>query len=465
MYKLQIERFLCCGIVAVFSFLSISCSTDKDEYIPVMPKSAWLSGGQQTVFIQGSGAFSAIFPVLSGQMEMVHEIGDVQFEQAFVTAPAPINPGLGPIYNNVSCTACHVGDGRGTVPSNPEDVSSLLFRTSLPGENKHGGPIPVPGFGLQLQNQGVLETQREVLINISYQQKTDYFADGTAYTLRVPTYSVTESYTNFPSNAMLSPRVAPPVFGLGLLEAIAKEDILASADPNDTNKDGVSGKANYVWNIKKQKMTLGRFGWKANVPTILQQVAAAYHGDMGITSSLFPKESSYSQPQYDALKDDHELSDSLLHSVAFYIRTLAVPARRNVTATEVQYGKEIFTAVGCAKCHTPTMRTAVDVSFPAISNQVIHPYTDLLLHDMGEGLADHRPDFKANGREWRTPPLWGIGLTQTVNGHHTFLHDGRARSLMEAILWHGGEAAASRNKVKALSKSDRKALIAFMKSL
>lgn len=451
-------------LLVTFLVAFSSCSKDQEDYISI-DKRAWLSGGKQTVFTQGSGAFSSMFPVITGRSAMVHEIGDLQFEQTFVSAPAPVNPGLGPIFNNVSCTACHIGDGRGTVPGSPEEASALLFRVSLPGENEYGGPKPVPGYGTQLQNQAILGKKREVIVNINYEEKTHYFDDGSTYTLREPTYTVANTYTNFPSNALLSARVAPPVFGLGLLQAVSKEAIVAQADPNDANDDGISGRPNYVWNIQKQKKTLGRFGLKANQPSILQQVAAAYHGDMGITSSLFPKESSYDQAQYDALIDDHELTDSILHSVAFYVRTLAVPARRNVMDEEVQKGERLFESVGCVKCHAPTMKTAVNVAFPAVSNQVIHPYTDMLLHDMGEGLADNRPDFEATGNEWRTPPLWGIGLTQTVNGHHTFLHDGRARTLMEAIMWHGGEAAEAVAKVKALPKEERKALISFLNSL
>ena len=254
---------------------------------------------------------------------------------------------------------------------------------------------------------------------------------------------------------MLSPRVAAPVFGLGLLEAVSDADVLAKADENDANADGISGKPNFVWNAVTKTTTLGRFGWKANQPSLLQQVAAAYNGDIGVTTSIFPVESSFRQPQYDNRDDDYELSDSLLHAVEFYVKTLAVPVRRNADNPVVKNGKQLFINAGCASCHIPDMRTSVNVAFPSVSNQLIHPYTDLLLHDMGDDLADNRPDFKATGKEWRTAPLWGIGLTQKVNGHNNFLHDGRARSLLEAIMWHGGEAATAKNKVKAMSADER----------
>ncbi|MGH2648961.1 MAG: di-heme oxidoredictase family protein, partial [Ginsengibacter sp.] len=214
-----------------------------------------------------------------------------------------------------------------------------------------------------------------------------------------------------------------------------------------------------------QKMELGRFGLKANTPTIKVQVASAYQQDMGVTNSLFPQESCYGQPQYDGRDDDPELPDSILNAVAFYVRTLAVPARRNVTDTIVKQGEKIFAQINCSGCHKPTIYTGVDVTLPVLSNQRIHPYTDLLLHDMGDGLADNKPDFLATGKEWRTPPLWGVGLLQRTNGTAFYLHDGRARTFEEAILWHGGEAEQSKHKFTQLSASARNALIQFLKSL
>ncbi len=429
------------------------------------PDTEWLSGGSQTVYDEGSGAFSHMFNNLPENLEKVHETGDIQFGQTFVSAPAPLNPGLGPIFNNVSCGSCHIADGRGKVPGVGEPVASILFRLSIPGQNSHGGPLPIPGFGDQLQNRGILGTTKEADVTISYTEQTFYFNDGTPYQLRTPTYTITNPYMAFPGNALLSPRVAAPVFGLGLLEAISANDILAKADENDANNDGISGRPNYVWDAVNNQTALGRFGWKANQPSLLQQVAAAYNGDIGITSSIFPTETSFEQTQYDNLADDYELKDSLLYSVEFYVRTLAVPVRRNLNTPQVQQGKQLFAGAGCANCHAPDMRTAVNVSFPQLSNQLIHPYTDMLLHDMGNGLADNRPDFLATGNEWRTPPLWGIGLTQKVNGHNNFLHDGRARNFTEAIMWHGGEATAAKNNVNVMSSSERAALIKFLESL
>lgn len=427
--------------------------------------SEWLSGGSQTIFDNGAGAFSSVFPNLAEARAEVHEIGDIAFEQTFVTAPSPVNPGLGPIYNNVSCTSCHINDGRGKPPVGNEQISSLLIRLSIPGADEYGGPNPVPGFGGQLQQRGVFGSSPEALVKIVYTDVPYQFADGETYTLRSPAYTLENPYKALPADLMISPRIAPPVFGLGLLEAVADADILALADVDDKNGDGISGKPNYAWNVAEGKKTLGRFGWKAANPSILQQSAGAYNEDIGITSFIFPNESSHGQDQYDGFDDEYEVSDSILHAVEFYIRTLAVPARRKADDAVVLSGKKIFMDAACGSCHVPRLRTKTDVSFPEISNQVIYPYTDMLVHDMGPDLADNRPDNDADGQEWRTAPLWGIGLTKVVNGHQNFLHDGRARTLMEAIMWHGGEAAQSKEFVRNLSKAERDALIKFLESL
>jgi CxxC motif-containing protein (DUF1111 family) len=341
----------------------------------------------------------------------------------------------------------------------------LLLRLSIDGQTEHGGPLPVPLYGGQLQTRAILGKVPEATIDVNYTYITESFADGETYELRTPVFTIQNMYAGPVAGMMTSPRIAPPVFGMGLLEAIPDATILSFEDPYDKDGDGISGRANYVWNIKENRKTLGRFGWKANNPTILQQVAAAYNEDIGITNFLFPAESSYGQSQYVNYYNQTDLSDSLVYAAAFYTKTLAVPARRNINDPEVIKGKQIFFDAKCVSCHIPKHRTGVSVSFAPLSNQLIFPYTDLLLHDMGTGLADNRPDWLANGQEWRTPPLWGIGLTEVVNGHSNFLHDGRARSLMEAIMWHGGEAANAKQYVKNLPKTDRDALIKFLKSL
>jgi len=438
------------------------CSKYDSQYNN--PDSEWLSGGMQTVFDIGSGAFGHAFPEMDQWKKRVHEIGDGQFNATFVSAPAPLNPGRGPLYNNVSCGSCHISDGRGKVPGIGDTSVSTLFRISIAGNDKYGGPMPVPGFGAQLQNRANFNVTPEAQVVVAYTEHSFSFDDGTSYSLRFPGYTILNPYTALPNNIMLSPRVAAPVYGLGLLEAISDNSILANADADDADGDGISGKPNYVWDFIKGATALGRFGWKANQPSILQQVAAAYNEDIGVTNAVFPVESSFGQPQWDN-NTKVELADSLLHTATFYVQTLAVPGRRNLQNPQVQQGKRLFADAGCNKCHIPDMRTSVNVAFPAVSNQLIHPYTDLLLHDMGDDLADNRPDYQANGNEWRTAPLWGIGLTQRVNGHSNFLHDGRARNLLEAVMWHGGEALNAKNKVKAMTAAERSALVKFLESL
>jgi len=261
----------------------------------------------------------------------------------------------------------------------------------------------------------------------------------------------------------LSPRVAPFVFGLGLLEAVSEADVLA-LDRKKDHKFKVSGRPNYVWDEVLQHTALGRFGWKANVPNLVQQTAGAYNGDMGITSPLFSAESCEGE-YVECAVHPPEIDGQTVQDVAFYVRTLGVPARRNLDDPQSRLGEGLFYQTGCDDCHAPTLRTDALPEVPEVSNQVIHPYTDLLLHDMGPALADQRPDFQASGSEWRTAPLWGIGLVETVNGHTNFLHDGRARTLLEAVLWHGGEAAAARDRVRGMSAHQRKALVAFLASL
>ena len=457
-------------LTLLVSILLTACDSESPvtvESTPVFSTSE-LSGGETTVFDASSHAFSIPAPNLSTAALQKHLEGDVEFEAVFVTAPAVVNPGLGPIYNNVSCINCHARDGRGRPPRSDERLVSLLFRLSLPkAEGSVDGkpPIPVPGFGTQLNNRSIVETNPEGKVKIDYTEQTLTTADGTRVHLRHPNYTFTETYQPIPENVEVSPRVAPAVFGLGLLEAIPEKVILAYADEADINRDGISGKPNFVWDVVAQRYAIGRFGWKANQPTLRQQVAAAYNDDMGITTSLFLTENSAGQPQHTEHGTTPEVSDEILDVVTFYVRTLAVPARRDVDNPQVKQGEQLFAQAQCANCHIPTLRTGVLTGVPSVSNQTIHPYTDMLLHDMGPGLADNRPDFHASGSEWRTPPLWGIGLIRTVNGHTNFLHDGRARNLMEAILWHGGEAEASRQVVEQMSKTERDALIAFLESL
>jgi len=451
-------------IFAILALIVMLAACRKAEEWNAEEYNEWFSGGKQTVWETGAGAFSAMFPEISERNDRVHETGDIAFESTFVSGGA-LHPGLGPLFNSVACTSCHINDGRGTPIGPGTQMISLLFRLSVPGENEFGGPLPAPGFGGQLQQNAIFGSVAEAHIDISYVEQVGNYPDGETYSLRIPDYQVTSSYIPLPAGLMNSPRIAPPVFGLGLLQAVSENTILQYEDEGDTDGDGISGKPNYVWDFEKHQRRLGRFGWKAGQPSILQQVAAAYNEDMGITNFIFAHESAYGQSQDTGIAGDYEVTDSLLHAVAHYVSTLAVPARRMANDETVIAGKKIFNAIGCAACHRPMVQTEVNQAFAEVSNQYIFPYTDMLLHDMGEGLADHRPDFEADGFEWRTPPLWGIGLTEVVNGHNNFLHDGRARTLKEAVLWHGGEAQSSHDRFIALSAKEREEVMVFLRSL
>ena len=422
------------------------------------------SGGETTVY----GSYISIFqqPAANLTSEEIerHRAADVAFGDQFVTSPALINAGLGPLFNQNSCESCHVSNGRSPFPTSSNDLRGLLIRLSVNGEGDHGQPLGIPGYGGQLQTKAVFGKAREAEVTWQEESHEEFYSDGKSITLTRPVFHLDNPYFDLPSDMMISPRMATPIIGLGLLEAINDADLLSMADPDDQNGDGISGRPNLVWDVVNQKQSIGRFGWKAGNPTLLQQTAGAYNGDMGVTSPLFPDENCFGQLQCDSLTDDPEIDLDLLKTTAFYTQSLAVPGRRNTDDDAVRRGKELFTNIQCSSCHHPSFETGQH-EFSFLSNQLIFPYTDLLLHDMGEGLADHRPEFMANGREWRTSPLWGIGLTHILGGHSRFLHDGRAGNLEEAILWHGGEAQHSHDEFKSLSAADREALISFLESL
>ena len=452
-----------CGIT-LFVFAFTMCN--KAGLFPEDGYDERLSGGAATAFDATSKALGNMVNGLSARDEKVHELGDEVFSQSFVAPPAVKFQGLGPIYNNVSCINCHRNDGEG-IPTAGFSNSGLLFRVSIPGIDNHGGPNPIPGFGVQLQDKAVFGAQPEASINITYTEVPVTYPDGSVVTLHKPTYTVQNPYLPLPADYFLSPRLAPPMVGLGLLQNIPESTILSFQDLHDANGDGITGKANYVFDSVDNKMEIGRFGWKANSATLLMQIASAYQQDMGITSYALKKESADGQIQMNAVHGDTypELVDSLLNYVLFYVKTLAVPARRNVADADVKKGQALFTQINCSGCHKPTIQTGIDVTAPYLSNQRIHPYTDLLVHDMGDGLADNREDFLAKGGEWRTAPLWGVGLFSITNGTPYYLHDGRANTLEEAILWHGGEAQKSKQQFMTLSKGDRDKVIKFLNSL
>lgn len=438
-----------------------------DAYTP-----AALSGGDTTGYIKTGEAFSTPLSNLHPKHLRSFAFGRRLFRHRWPIASSSVKEldGLGPTFNRISCSGCHVRDGRGRPPKSAEEpMKSMLVRLSIPGMDDNGGPAPHPIYGLQLQDKSIEGVPKEGLVTIQYREEEGTFADGKPYSLRAPVYEFSElSHGPLGDESLYSPRAAPAICGLGLLEAVDEATIRGLADPNDTNGDGISGKMNWVWNDVTKKKELGRFGWKANVGNLYHQVALAASGDMGITTSVLPADNC--PPSQTACRTainggNPELDNPGLEKLVLYVRSLAVPPRRNVENHTVQRGEKLFASAGCIDCHTPNLTTGATAALSELADQPIHPYTDLLLHDMGEDLADMRPDFLASGREWRTPPLWGIGLVQRVNMHQFFLHDGRARGLMEAILWHGGEAATARNAVLLMSEVDRDALLAFLRSL
>lgn len=343
---------------------------------------------------------------------------------------------------------------------------ALLFRLSIPAR---GGSQPEPTYGGQFNNDAIPGVKPEGRVAIRYTEQPGSFADGERYSLRRPEYRFEQlGYGAMHPLVQVSPRIAPQMIGLGLLEAIREQDILANARTQAAAGQGITGRANYVPDAYAGRTLIGRYGWKANVATIAHQSAGAFNGDIGITSPRFAREECM-PAQRDCRRAPHggkpEIPADKMNAVIFYSQTLAVPAQRDADSLEVRRGKWLFSQLQCASCHVPSYTTGTLRGLPEVSGQKISPYTDLLLHDMGEDLADHRPDGLANGREWKTPPLWGIGLFRDVNGHSEYLHDGRARNLTEAILWHDGEAAAARQRFSALQRQDRAALLAFLNSL
>jgi CxxC motif-containing protein (DUF1111 family) len=434
------------------------------------------SGGDGTTFTVGKNAFTQASENLVGSRRDPFFDGNSTFNRNWTTAPASTtaNDGLGPTFNARSCSTCHFKDGRGRPPlSEDEPMSTMLIRLSIPGTDEHGGPNPEPTYGGQLNPLAILGVPGEGDPRVVTTLKKGKYDDGSAYELAVPSYELKDlAYGDLAPGAMLSPRTAPQMIGLGLLAAIAEDDIVAQADPDDADADGISGRPNRVWDAINASVALGRFGWKANQPSLEQQDAGAFLGDIGISSALFPDQNC-TAAQTDcqgartggATDGDPEIDDKHRAQVDYYSKYLAVPARRDVNETEVLRGEKLFGQLGCASCHTPTFKTSDFEDFPELSQQTIHPFTDLLLHDVGDALADGRPDFEADGNEWRTPPLWGIGLFQDVSGHTRFLHDGRARNLEEAVLWHGGEAQSATDAFKALAQNERDTLLKFLGSL
>ncbi|MDB6060985.1 MAG: putative thiol oxidoreductase [Verrucomicrobiaceae bacterium] len=423
---------------------------------------------KQPAPVAGREAFGQPLPNLTDTEREQFFRGRALFHQSWVIAPANDTAvGLGPLYNRISCISCHPKNGRGRAPENSQQrMQSMLVRLSVPGENSHGGPKPHPNYGDQLNEQGIPGVPGEGIATIVWQEFETQLNDGTVISMRRPLLSFHDLNYGALDDVLSSARVGPPVFGLGLLQAIDERYLLRLA--KQKKADGVNGKINWVWSAQTQKSAIGRFGAKANTATLREQIVAAMIGDLGITSTLHPQENCtpIQAACLAAPSGGHpELTDVQLAALEFYFTHLAPPEQRDKSDPQVQRGEKLFRDSGCALCHQPSLRTGKNERFPHLVKQEIHPYTDLLLHDMGDGLADNRPDFFASGREWRTPPLWGIGLTEFISEYQSYLHDGRARTLTEAILWHDGEAKIARQRFVALSSAERSAIEQFLHSL
>ncbi|EPG66288.1 di-heme oxidoredictase family protein [Leptospira wolffii] len=500
------------GVLALAAALGQFTSEGSDTCIPPIAEDPLAdpgerySGGYGTNCISNQSSFDVHAFNMQSSNGVLFNNGNSFFNQTWTAEGSSAAFGLGPTFNARSCQGCHSHDGRGAPPAsgNLNNAIGILIRLSKDGTDPTtGGPIGLTNYGLQLNPrglgcdpsiydsnldcsptsiQGTNFTPPEGAAFVSYSNfpapnypsGSTTYPDGTNVILKKPTYSFTWNSlfgdpTTGPEGFHFSPRTAPMIPGLGLLEAIPESTILGWADPSDANSDGISGKANQVWDAATSTKVLGRFGWKANEPNLAQQNQGAFLGDIGITSPLFSTDNCPSA-QTACLTNasssaDPEITVSLANSITFYTKMVGVPARRNVSDPNVIAGKALFTTLGCVACHKPYVQTGTVSGFPELSNQHIKPYTDLLLHDMGADLADGRQDFDANGQEWRTTPLWGLGLIKTVNGHFKLLHDGRANGVEEAILWHGGEATQARQNFQVRSASERAQLIKFLESL
>ena len=383
------------------------------------------SGGDTTVTDASQHAFGRALANLHRERWPLLRSGKKLFVRRWPTPP------LGPLHNAGSCEGCHFFDGRG----GPDGGAPVLLRLGIPGPG--GRRLPEPRYGAQLQDRAVAGARAEGSISLQWEEMRGRYPDGAPYRLRRPRWHLERlAFGPLHRAVRVSPRIPPSLVGLGLLEAVPEATLRSHADPGDANGDGIAG-----------RLGPGRFGWKAGEPNLQDQVTRALAEDLGLS----------------------ELSGGEARRLTAYVQLLAVPARRGLDRPEVRRGEALFEQTGCTGCHLPELRTAPTASFPELADQTIRPYTDLLLHDLGRDLADlrrnGRPDRAPSSRAWRTAPLWGLGLLGTVTGEVRLLHDGRARTPEEAILWHGGEARRSLKRFRALPAADRRALLSFLDSL
>lgn len=480
-------------ILCVFLLLGTACSTDKNnKEVPAVQPAERQPGGDTTVSFKPFASFELPAANMPQTARPDFHAGKALANQPWVKAPTitTMRDGLGPLYNARTCLMCHIKGGKGFIPDDGAiPILSSLIRLSVPGAaSEHDGVVPHPVYGDQIQGQSTSLAHQlrhaikdgeighdiapEGYVYVDWQPTGFTYPDGNITQLRSPKLRFENlGYGELGDNTMVSLRVAPAIHGMGLLELIPQSAINALADADDSDNNGISGRINHVWDVEKKQTVPGRFGLKSNKASIKMQVAGAFNGDVGITTTLFPHQPC--SPKQQACLNaptgndvqNVELADDLLDLVVNFNRNLAPVARRNADDPQVLEGRQHFYQAGCQQCHNPSFVTAKSEERPHLGEQTIWPYTDLLVHDMGPGLADGRPDFEASGSEWRTAPLWGVGLREQVNGSKALLHDGRARTIEEAILWHDGEAAAAKAHFVQLPQAQRQTLIRFVESL
>lgn len=500
----RVTKNLSVVFFVLFSLTLWACSQNESSVtkkvsmkLPKIEASEFYPGGEGTVSLQPFPSFMKPVSNLSSENLPQFHAGKALANQPWVKAPTitTARDGLGPLYNARTCLSCHINGGRGQMPvDSSKALFSAILRLSLPGRDSVVGVVPELMYGEQLQTQsialshqlrsnvsagqlGYKEVSPEAYVYVNWEKKEFTYPDGVEIALRFPQLMIKNlGYGELHADTLISLRVAPPLHGLGLLESIKQSDIDAKLDPEDRNHDGISGKMNYVWDFDLKKTVPGRFGLKANRANMRMQTAAAFSEDLGISNSVFPYQlCTHAQALCQAAPSGNdkqengspevEISDALLNLVIEFNLNLGVPERRNQEKAAVISGRSLFYQAGCDSCHTPKYTTADSTGLKHLSNQVIWPYTDLLLHDMGPELADGRSDYLATGSEWRTPPLWGVGLGKQVNGSDNLLHDGRAQSVEAAIIWHGGEAESAKNYFIHLNQTQRQSLVAFVESL
>ena len=466
-------------MIRFFSFISIflaifliRADIFADPYLP---------GGETSNQVENKNSFSLSSRNLEEHMRINFLVGNALFERMWEDSSISKNiakDGLGPFFSARSCESCHINDGRGHIPlTNKEDKISVVIQISqnIEQSNDYIKNIDDDTYGGQISEFAVKDVLKEADIIVDYKYSLEMYEDGRVVELRRPIIKIDNlNYGEFNESTTFSARIAQPMIGLGLIEHISDQSLLMNEDIDDTNKDGVSGKANKVWDIQKEKLAIGRFGWKSAQPSVYQQTADAFYHDMGLSNKLYSNPFNCTSKQEECTKaisgnseeyDDLEVSSDQLDLVTFYSSQLGVPVRRSINAENVKKGKEIFFALNCNSCHVESFTTGDSGSHVNLNNQIIYPYSDFLLHDMGESLSDGVSEFLAQGSEWRTPPLWGIGLTNIVSDEYGYLHDGRARTIEEAILWHGGEAKEIIQNYKKLKKIEVNQLLSFINSL